>query len=107
MKLKDLPQEILEMIFWLIDSPVQAQHYYEQILVGERNLGTQSEFFRFVITGKQYQSFKRLTYLRQDIPDEVFLYNYAQRSLFSKNQHQQRRSSSSLFAGKFSELRLT
>ena len=106
MKLKDLPHEILEMIFWLIDCPVQAQHYYEQVLVGERNLGTQSEFFRFVMTGKQYKSFKRLAYLRQDIPDEVFLYNYAQRSLFSKVKHYQP-SSSSLFAGKFGELRLT
>lgn len=104
MKLKDLPHEILEMIFWLIDNPVQAQHYYEQVLVGERTLGTQSEFFRFVMTGKRYKSFSRLAYLRQqDIPDEVFLYKYAQRSLFSKHNNNNK----SLLAGKFGELRLT
>lgn len=102
MALKDLPREILELIFWAIECPLTAQHYFEQVLVGERSLGTQSEFFRFVVHGKRYKSSKRLEYLRQEIPDEVIMYKFAQRSLLST-----RPSIGLLLVGKFGKLRLT
>lgn len=99
-----LPQEILEHIFWAIDCPLTAQHYFENVLVGDSTLGTKAEFFRFVMTGNRYQSFQRLKFLRQDLPDDVILYKMAQRSLFARNLLRQRRS---LLVGKFGKLGLT
>lgn len=102
---KDLPREIKEMIFWAIDCPLTAQHYFEQVLVGEQSLSTRCEFFRFVMTGQRYKSMKKLEFLRrQDIPDEVFIYKYAQRSLFCK---QQTSPQHSLLIGELCKLRLT
>ena len=100
----ELPREILELIFWAIDCPVTAQKFFEQVLVGSQSLSTQCEFFRFVMTGNRYKSSKKLEFLRQDIPDEVFLYKYAQRSLFCKRRVSPEHS---LLVGKFRQFRLT
>ena len=108
----NLPLEILEQIFWKIDCPVSAQKFFEQVLAGgESTLGTQAEFFRFVMTGKRYTSFQKLAYLRQDLPDDLFMYKFAERSLFGKSRRNESSSSSSssssLLIGKLGQLRLT
>jgi hypothetical protein len=101
MKFQDLPREIHEQIFWAIDCPMTAHSYFEVVLVQGCTLGTQTEFFRFVVGGNFYSSRKKLEYLRQDFPDEMFLCQYASRSLFSTKP-----SSSLLLIGRFGKLRL-